>query len=756
MNIRHFSILAALFGASLPLHAKEVSYNHDIRPILSDKCFACHGPDIKKNDSGLRLDLSDSAYDKLKETEGYAIVPGKPEQSVLWHRITTKDKKEVMPPSDSHLKQLTANERDLIKRWIEQGAKYESHWAFLPIKLVTPPKIEGIKSTNPIDHFIARELKEFGWSISAPTDKSTLLRRVSYDLTGLPPTDAIAKAYLADAAPAAYEKLVDDLLASPRYGEHMAVNWLEASRYADTTGYQHDWTWHMYPWRTWVIRAMNSNLPFNDFLTWQLAGDMLPKPTPDQLVASAFNRLHRVNTEGGALTEEFQVENTIDRVETVSTAMLGLTMGCARCHDHKYDPISQKEFFSFYAFFNSTEDSATPGGFVSGVTAHPLLVIKDLGPGETTASAHVMISKELPKPRPTYLLERGDYLHPNKKLGIIPPGMPKALPSFAKHPKNRLGLAQWISSPENPLTSRVMVNRFWQQLFGTGIVATSEDFGLQGSVPSHPEMLDWLSRQWMDQKWDTKKLIRQIVTSETYRQGSKRKLETLERDPKNNLLSYFPRKRLSGYAIRDQALALSGLLHEHIGGRPARPYQPIGMWAETGSSDAAVRKSPLGTTVYRQDTGSQLYRRSIYTFWKRGSAPPTLSIFDAPNREICSVRHDTTNTPLQALALLNDVTYLESARLIAATAMLLPDSAQRLAHLGQHIIKRPLTGKEVALLNKALEQQLTYFKANPADAQKLLKQGQFPNPPGLDPIQQAAWMQVSLMFLNLDETITKP
>lgn len=740
-EIKQFLLLViSPISIMYPLSGQEVSYNMHIRPLLADKCFACHGPDEKNNASGLRLDRAESAYAILKDSKARAIIPGKPNESEIWRRITSTDSDEVMPPSDSHLKPLTSDEKELIKKWILKGAQYEPHWAFIPIVAsVTPPKIKNLNSTNPIDHFIVQRLNENGWALSSPAEKYTLLRRVSYDLTGLPPDKDLAKKFLTDNSSGSYERLVDALLDSPRYGEHWAIPWLEASRYADTTGFQHDWRWDMYPWRTWVIRALNANLPFDQFLTWQLAGDLLPNPTSDQILATAYNRLHRLNTESGALPEEFMVENTVDRVETVSSSLLGLTMGCARCHDHKYDPLSQREFFSFFAFFNSTSDSPTPAGFSKGITASPVLELVTQAPEEKPVKARVLISKELAQPRPSYILDRGDYSRPRKDLGSVAPDTPSALPSFGGFPRNRLGLARWLTARNNPLTSRVLVNRFWQELFGVGIVPTSEDFGLQGAIPSHPQLLDWLCIQWMENNWDTKKLLRLIVTSHTYRQAARLKLETREKDPKNRLLSYFPRRRLSGYVLRDQALSFSGLIHHHLGGRPVYPYQPSGMWDEISTSDLGVRKSAFGTVIYHQDKGANLYRRSIYTFWKRSSPPPTLSVFDAPNREVCSVRHDTTNTPLQALALLNDTTYLEAARQLAAIVMRVP-AGKRVDCLMHHILKRLPTREERELLGKAYLAQLTHYRLNPVHATTLLRQGESPNVGEHNPIEQAAWM----------------
>lgn len=755
----HWIGTAMLCLAMAPtLLSEEISYNYQVRPILSDKCFGCHGPDAANNKSELRLDKEEFAYAKLKESNATAIIPGNLEESELWKRLITKNSEEVMPPQDSHLLPLTDEEKSVIKQWIQQGAKYEPHWSFvsLPAKIEVP-KVAGLTSTNPIDSFIAQRLNRKGWKLSERASKITLLRRVSYDLTGLPPSDAITKAFLEDNSPQAYEKLVDQLLASPQYGEHLASYWLEASRYADTSGYQHDWKWQMYPWRTWVIQSFNKNVPFNEFVTWQLAGDLLPNPTQEQLLASGFNRLHRLNTEGGALPEEYQVENVVDRVETVTTSLLGLTMACARCHDHKYDPLSQKDFYSFYAFFNNTSEAPTPAEFTNGLqSAGPFIEVQEQSLGEGPEKALVFIANELKERRPTYLLNRGAYDQPNKEMGLIEPATPKGLLSFDGFAKNRLGLAQWITAKENPLFSRVIVNRFWQQCFGKGIVVSSEDFGLQGALPTHPELLDWLSLYWMDNGWDTKKLLRLIVTSDTYCQAAMRKPDTLVEDPKNTLLSYFPRKRLTAYAIRDQALAVSGLLKHHIGGRSVNPYQPEGMWEEISSPDAGVARSPFGTTVYKQDHGDNLYRRSVYTFWKRSSPPPTLGTFDAPSREVCSVRHDITNTPLQALALLNGTTYLEAARNMAAKAIQSYPEPTRMEQLMTSVLKRSPSENEKNIMARALTRHLDHYRSNPDQAKQFLAYGESPNPAGLDPIQQAAWTQISLLILNLDETITKP
>jgi hypothetical protein len=1069
-------VIALLFGVSSwqPLSAQEplpktIEFNRDIRPILSDKCFHCHGPDKSKRKGDLRLDLEANAFADLG---GYrALVPGNIEKSELYTRIASTDADEQMPPKDAP-RALSKRDIALIRRWIEQGAKWQRHWSFVPIARSALPKPRNTKAIrNPIDAFVQSRLEFEVLTLSPTATKTTLLRRVTLDLTGLPPTLAEIDAFLADDSPKAYEKVVDRLLKSPRYGERMAVEWLDAARYADTSGYQSDGPRQMWRWRDWVIEAFNSNKRFDQFTIEQLAGDLLPNPTLDQRIATGFNRNHRGNAEGGVIPEEFAVEYVVDRVETTSTVWLGLTMGCVRCHEHKYDPIAHEEFYKMFAFFNNLPENgralkegnsppyikaptktqqaklkaldvqlakveqhyqamqpeiakAQASWFArlrlspksnwtitDGLIAHyslngvvkntvpqktpkktpkkktppkkvaskkdkdfisPAQTFKDgqpkfnagrlgnaaefdgkrfveLGdvgdfdyfdkfslaawvqpvgnkggvflsrmndvnrgdgyslrlrngrlevnlvkrwlddslriatkrtfepgnwyhiavtydgsrvPGgirvyvdgqamETTvgndfinqsfaakaplrigggggpqgrfhglvddvrlfdrllepnevamlslpdtiaqivstpankqsrkqrnklrmyflkngappvmrsAQIHlvalrrqrqefyesiptVMVMEELPKPRETHVLLRGEYDKPGK---AVERGVPASLPSLAKNaPQNRLGLARWLVDPRHPLTARVAVNRFWQQYFGVGIVKTAEDFGTQGDPPSHPELLDWLAGEFIRSGWNVKALQKLIVMSATYRQSSKVTPELIEKDPENRLLARGPRFRLSAEAVRDQALAISGLLVERLGGPSVKPYQPEGLWKEIASGGA-----------YEQDHGENLYRRTMYTYFKRTVAPPSMAAFDAAGREACQVRRARTNTPLQALALLNDVTFVEASRKIAER--MLSDGGKsandKLVHGFRLVTGRQPQAIELRILSGGLQEHLATYRDDPKSALKLVSLGESPRNKALNVPELAAYTAIAGLLLNLDEAVTK-
>ena len=1010
-------LFAVLTG--LCLRAQPVDFNRDVRPILSDKCFSCHGPDAPAKNIRLRLDREESALADLGRYR--AIVPGNPAASELYRRITAQHPARRMPPVHSG-RTLNAAEIDILRRWIEQGAQWQKHWAFIPPARPVVPQVKRPDWVrNPIDAFILARLEREGLQPSPEAPPATLLRRVTLDLTGLPPTPAEVDAFLADRSPDAYERVVDRLLSSPRFGEKMAARWLDAARYADTNGYQTDAERLMWRWRDWVIDAFNRNLPFNQFVIEQLAGDLLPNPTLEQKIATGFNRNHRANSEGGIVPEEFLVEYAVDRVETTFTVFQGLTIGCARCHNHKYDPITQKEFYQVLAYFNNipemgrvykvgnsppliaaptpeqqqelarleerlkaaerafragfeasaferwvqkearrvlqpwfprfglryhwsfddqsaagragralaldgsaphvlgnhaafgyfsrfslsawifpeketgailtrAEDTAEPQGYgvwlasgklaatfvqrwlddairvesteriplrqwthvavsydgsrtaagvalyINGrraevnvlldalnqdfVTKEPLRAGGGGGPeqrfqgrldeiriydrvlapeevavialetpvSEAAAAAQrsaaqqnqlrwayaedfgppvvrqrwaalrearlalekfrdsiptVMIMQEREAPKDTYVLIRGQYDKPGEK---VTRGVPAALPPLPPGaPNNRLGFAQWLVSPENPLTARVTVNRFWQMLFGVGIVKTVEDFGSQGEWPTHPELLDWLATEFMQNGWDVKKLLRLIVTSSTYRQSSRVTPELLQRDPENRLLARGPRFRMPAEMIRDQALSASGLLVEKVGGPSVKPYQPPGLWKEiTGGPD------------YEPDKGEGLWRRSLYTFWKRTVAPPLMLNFDSAMRETCTVREVRTNTPLQALNLMNDVTFVEAARVLAERVMKeRQDPAARLELAWRSVLVRPPEKKERDLLLQNFYGQLDYYQTQPQLALELVTQGTRPRDASLDVAQLAAYTAMASMILNLDEAITK-
>lgn len=811
---------------------KPVDFDRDIRPILSDTCFLCHGPDAKNRKADLRLDTKSGAFAKIGKRT--VLVPGHPEQSELFLRITHADKSKQMPPA-KHRKQLKPAQIELIQRWIEEGAKWEDHWAFVPPQRpALPPVKNKVWVKNAIDYFVLEKLEQEGLSPSTPASKEKLLRRVTVDLTGLPPTLAEIDAFLADDSPQAYAKVVDRLLASPRFGEHMALAWLDAARYSDSNGYQSDATRTMWPWRDWVIQALNANMPFDQFTIEQLAGDLLPNATLSQKIATGFNRNHMLNGEGGRHAEESRVEYVVDRVETTATVWLGLTMGCGRCHNHKYDPVSQKEFYQFYAYFNNIDES---GGVDKGGNAKPVLELasnaqkaqrdklnaelatlnqqlnkvagaeaqskweketlqlfdkdktkvpakiatllqtkadkrsdqdkKELteyfrktDPQAKVAQApvdqkkkelaeftksilEVMVMAERKDVRPTYLLKRGTWNDPDKS-DLILPGLPAVLPGAAKSASSRLGLAQWLVDPGNPLTARVTVNRYWYHFFGTGLVKTLEDFGSQGERPSHPKLLDWLATEFVKSGWNVKHLHKLIVMSATYQQSSTVTPDTLQKDPHNRLLARGPRQRLSSLAIRDQALALSGLLTEKVGGPPVKPYQPGDLWFDFS----------LGKIKYVQDKGPDLYRRSIYTFWRR-SVGPTL-FFDTPARQVCTVNLPRTNTPLHALTLMNDVTYVEAGRALAQHVMIKAGTpAAQLALAFRTVTGRHATAQEQKVLLGVYQKTLAKYQSDPADALKLVKVGDSPRDESLPVTQLAAMTSVMNMLVNLDEVITK-
>ena len=1013
---------ALLIILSASLRADDINYNRDIRPILSDKCFYCHGPDSKHREADLRLDVEEAAHDS-------AIVAGDPDDSELIARITSDDEDLRMPPAESG-KTLSNEDIELLRRWIEQGAKYQGHWSFTqPTRPALPEVKQADWIRNAIDHFVLARLEVGGLKPSRAADKATLIRRVSLDLTGLPPTPEEVDAFLSDLSPQAYEKVVDRLLKSDRYGESMALVWLDAARYADTNGYQSDRERKMWIWRDWVINAYNANMPFDQFTIEQIAGDMLPNATIDQKIASGFNRNHRINSEGGVIPEEYRVEYVIDRVSTTGTVWLGLTLGCARCHSHKFDPISQKEFYQLFSYFNNvpengrdgnqgnavpmitvpipemqpkveaarqevtklkeqlntdtdalrteheawekrqiaeldrqqepsmwslvTVDEAkannnvtlqrledhsylatgptpanatytitlkpgkcsitgvrlealrhanmTQGGLSRSVNGnfvltefevlrhtpdmnepqrvkiasaiadhsqdrHPIANAIDGKPStgwailgrpkpedriavftfqqplestvETTLivrlkhdsqfAAHaigrfrlsatsaskpalegngglpseivaalktpknkrsdaqqqrlakyhreisatlkplrtqlaaakkrldditkrstttVMVMQEMETPRQAFFLNRGQYDQPGEE---VQPGLPASLGALPDGvPNNRLGFAHWLVDPNNPLTARVAVNRYWQMYFGAGLVRTASDFGAQGEWPSHPELLDWLAVEFIESGWNVKAIQKIIVMSATYRQSSQVTSELKRRDPDNRLLARGPRFRLNGFAIRDQALAVSGLLVEKLGGPSVYPYQPAGMW-----SDVAGRASGM---AYKQSTGDDLYRRSMYTFWKRTVAPPTMIIFDASGREACNVSRNATNTPLQSLATLNDVQFVEAARFLAERMMLEggETAAERLTYGWRLALVRRPHDIELKRLVAGYEHHLSRFRKDPKSAEALLSTGDKPRNSTPDATEHAALTAMANVILNLDETVTK-
>jgi hypothetical protein len=819
------SLLVPFALASPALADERVDFARDVLPILSDNCFKCHGPDEKARKADLRLDTKEGTL-----ARGGPVVPGKSAESELYKRVASADPADLMPPPRSN-KKLRPEQVATLKRWIDQGAPWGQHWAFTAPKRPAVPEVRNHQSAirNPIDAFVRARLEKEGLKPSPEADRARLIRRVTLDLTGLPPTPEEVDAFLKDDSPAAYEKVVDRLLASPRFGERMAWDWLDAARYADSNGYQGDGERTMWPWRDWVVKAYNDNLPFDQFTVWQLAGDLLPKPTRGQILATAFNRNHMINGEGGRIAEENRVEYVFDQTETTATVWLGLTFTCCRCHDHKFDPLTKEDYYALFAYFNQTPvnggggsgqtppvlDFATPeqerkkkeaqaaydalvkkvqpiekglrdaaatvdknGNYASTL---PALIESALrkGPNDRADQnygelakhyegkepeyvkllgelrkakqardaagagvAKVMVMADLPKPRETFVLTRGAY---DKKEGTVGAATPAVFQSQGATPgkQNRLALARWITSKENPLTARVAVNRLWQMFFGTGLVKTSEDFGVQGERPSHPELLDWLAVEYQS-KWDTKHIVRLIVTSATYRQSAKLTPELLERDLDNRLLARGPRHRLPSWMIRDQALATSGLMTPTLGGPPVKTYQPAGIWEE----------ATFGNKRYQQDKGAALYRRSLYVFWRRIVGPTMF--FDSANRQTCSVKTTTTNTPLHALVTLNETTYVEAARALAESAMETHGTdAERLSFAFRRVLARTPTDAEAKLLAGALEKQRKLFAADKGAAAKLLKVGESPRNERLDATEHAALAAVCLMVLNTDEALNK-
>jgi hypothetical protein len=1011
---------------------RPLSFNRDVRPVLADKCFACHGLDAKKRKGGLRLDTLEGAYGRGESGE-VAVVPGRPDQSEVWKRVNTLDLEDVMPPSKAH-KVLTAGEKEKLRRWIENGALYQRHWAFeAPVKPTVPPSPDGPGSGNAVDAFLLQRLREEGLTYSQPASKETLVRRVTLALTGVPPSLQEVDAFLADSAPDAYERWVDRLLGSQRYGEQMARHWLDVARYGDTHGLHLDNERSMWPYRDWVVGAFNRNLSFKRFTVEQVAGDLLPNPSQDQLVATGFNRCNVTTNEGGAIAEEFAFRYAVDRTSTLAQAWMGLTAGCAVCHDHKFDPLSQREFYQLYAFYNSSADPAMDGNALltaplvklfnveqgskmaefdrviaaaSGVLKETIAkldyedpakvvppgtakeetwvvldddfpnganvvvspaeekvtwVTKETGPvcsgkrslkisghgfaqnyyrtgaapvevppcgkitlmvfldpvepppavmvqvhtdswshraiwgdreaislgiadspqrhlagdlpspgnwaqlevdagklglkvgdqilgfaltlnkgaayfdqlnlvgrvdaandakkslsvwikehrGKDTQGlpaevlkilkvpveerspeqeqelrdyylAHVcadtkkvvgplqeklqklkaekealdqaipasLIMRDLQQPRDTFVMERGAYDRRGEKVTAgVPAFLPPLSPANPAAP-NRLDLARWLVSEEHPLTARVAVNRFWQQFFGVGLVRSSEDFGAQGEAPMHPELLDWLAVHFRETGWDVKMLVRLLVTSTAYRQSAAGEPRLWQRDPENRLLARGVRFRLDAEEIRDQALALSGLLKEERGGKGVRTYQPANIWEPVGFVGSNTR-------FYKQDSGASLYRRSIYTFLKRTAPPPFMANFDAPSREQTCGRRERSDTPLQALQLMNDVQFVEASRALAQRILLEGGSSAegRIEYGFRLVLGRRPGVSEVEAVKMALSQHVAAYQARPEAASKLVRSGESLPKEGLVEAELAAWTLVANLLLNLDEAI---
>ena len=736
----------------------QVDFNVHIRPILSDRCFKCHGPDAKQRQANLRLDIPDSAFGALKESPGlFAIVPGKPEESQVYHRIISADTAERMPPPSSNLV-LTEYEIRLIEKWIKQGAAYKPHWAFITPQPQQLPETENKKwAKNEIDHFILATMESIDLSPNEQADKERLLKRVCFDLTGLPVTIEMQERFLNDNAANAYEKIVDELLANKHYGEKMAVNWLDAARYADSHGYQDDGLRTMWPWRDWVIHAFNENYSYDKFVTWQLAGDLLPEPTKEMLLATGFNRNHKITQEGGVIDEEYRLEYVTDRTNTFAKTFLAMTYECAKCHDHKFDPISQRSYYSTFAFFNQINEKGLLGDITLASLADPpnmkistddIKNILQFINKKDTADVKVMIMKDSNKTRPTHILKRGVYDQLGDSVSFNTP--PKIFPfDSVKLEKNRLGLAKWLFDKKHPLTARVFVNRIWQEFFGRGLVKTSGDFGMQGEPPSHPELLDWLALDFMNNGWNIKRLVKQIVMSATYCQSSVVTKQKLSKDPENIYLSRSPRARYAAEFIKDLVLSSSGLMNNEIGGPSVKTYQPKGIWESSTSGRGQLAR-------YIQDHDDKLYRRGMYTFIKRTVPPPSMLTFDASNRDQCEVKRVRTNTPLQALVLLNDPQVLEAARVLAERISTenIPDE-QRIEKAFRLIICRRATEKERQILFEYYKKEKEEFSKQPAKAESFLKAGEYKHEEKINKIDAAALMQVVHTIYNMEEAITK-
>jgi hypothetical protein len=806
--------------------ARKVQYSRDVLPILSAACFGCHGPDAQARKAGLRLDLPDSARQVLASGDR-AVVPGDVQASQLVARIFATEHGR-MPPAKA-ARQLKDTEKELLKRWIAAGAEYQQHWAFVTPKSPPLPAIRNPKSPirNPIDRFVLARLEAEGLALSPEADRYTLARRAALDLTGLPPALEAVDRFVNDPRPDAYERFVDELLEAPAYGERWAQVWLDLARYADSNGFANDALRTIWPYRDWVIRALNRNLPFDQFTLEQLAGDLLPNPTQDQLIATGFHRNTLTNDEGGTDDEEFRVAAVVDRVNTTMQVWMGLTLNCCQCHNHKYDPFSQEEYYRLFAIFNQTEDSdkadnsplltlsaAATAEKKRKLEAEAAAVQKRLDtstpelqqaqaawertvkPQTLPANVRALLAvewskrtpvqqaelakyyrsiapelkadrekaaalkkqiaaipvlttpimKELPegRRRKTHILVRGNFLVKDREVS---PGTPAVLPPLPPgQPANRLALARWLVDRANPLTARVAVNRYWEQLFGRGLVETPEDWGIRGQMPSHPELLDWLAVEF-SRTWDVKALLKVMVTSATYRQSSRVTPELLERDPANRLYARGPRFRSPAEVIRDQSLAAAGLLSPKLYGEPVRPPRPkLGLNAAFG-----------GATDWEPSPGDDKYRRALYTLWRRTTPYPSMVTFDAPSRNVCTVNRPRTNTPLQALVTLNDPVYVEAAQALARRMVRDggPSTEARATYGFRLCLTRPPRDVELRRLVDLFEKARAEYTKNRRAAEQMATLPLGPLPPGADPAELAAWTVVGNVLLNLDEVLSK-
>jgi Protein of unknown function (DUF1553)/Protein of unknown function (DUF1549)/Planctomycete cytochrome C len=769
--------IAVSAAADSPLPERP-RYNRDVRPILADACFRCHGFDRNTREGDRRLDTREGALADNAGTK--AIVPGKPDESELLKRILTTDEDDIMPPH-KEARQLTEREKQLLRRWIEQGAEYEAHWAFIPPVKPAVPKVEG--ASHVIDAFIQTRLAALKLEPAPKTDRVTLARRLYLDLTGLPPSPQDVETFVQDTAPDAVARLADRLLASPQFGERMAVWWLDQTRYADTIGYHSDNPMPVSPWRDYVIRSFNENKPFDRFTIEQLAGDLLPEKSQEQLVASAYNRLILSTEEGGAQAGQYEAKYLVDRVKSVGTTWLGQTYMCAECHDHKYDPVTTRDFYALGAFFADVDEVQVgkrgdgmwlfPSEDIrrehSEVIAHsaPLeAAVKEKKATEehkaelaalkkrrseleagverclvTTATSHL---------RTVRILPRGDWQNTSGEvlLPATPAYLPEAISSTAEQRRTRLDLARWLVSPRNPLTARVQINRIWKLLYGTGIVRTLDDMGTQSELPDHQPLLDWLACEFMERGWDLKYMVRLLVTSHTYALSSSYSAEALARDPQNREFARGGRWRLDAEFVRDNALAISGLLVRRSGGPSVKPYQPAGYWENLN----------FPTREWDNSKDDNQWRRGLYTWWQRSYVQPSMLAFDAPTREECAPDRTRSNIPQQALVLLNDLTYVEAARVFAARIISEggADDPSRLKWAWKQATLREPAAEELTTLAALLGTHRAKFHLNPKAAAETLKAG-YAKPAGLlNAPEHAAWMSVSRVILNLHETITRP
>lgn len=775
---------SAAFGVSPPkrISVAPVDYIRDIRPILAANCFTCHGMDEKKRQANLRLDNAEAAYSRTVSGDR-PIVPGKPDQSSMLKRIADHGALR-MPPITSG-KSLQPAEVALLQRWVREGGKYAAHWAFSrPIRPVVPTVAPGSLALNPVDNFVQSKLHTSGLTLLPSADRYTLIRRLSLDLIGLPPTTAETDSFVSDRRVDAYGQLVDRLLSSPHFGEKWARGWLDLARFADSAGYGSDpLRPNLWPYRDWVINALNKNLPYNLFIRDQIAGDLLPNPTTEQLIATAYSRNTMTNTEGGTDREEFRTAAIKDRSTTTMQSIMGLTLGCAQCHSHKFDPISNREYYRMVAVYNQTADNDQPDEKPTAPVLSAIQLerksklearvaeLKSL-PAPTAAQTaecqasekqaaeikpiNLPVMQELPadKQRKSYMLTLGNFL---LKGDQVEPGVPAAFAaSTGKAVSNRLEFATWITAADNPLTARVAVNRIWAQLFGTGIVETEEDFGLQGALPSNQPLLDWLALEFMHPNaaraklgagdWDVKGIIRTIVTSAAYQQSSKISAAALEKDPRDRMLSRYPRRRLTAENIRDQALAMSGLLSEKIGGPSVFPPQPAGLWQAAFNGDRN----------YPTSTGEDRYRRGLYTFWRRTVPPPSMAAFDAPSREVCTIRRMPTNTPLQALVTLNDPVYVELAQAMARRIIGAQQGSpeKSAAYAIRIATSRPAAQAQIVAISQLYSTELARYTSDLDSAKKLAADPLGPLPSGCQPAEAAAWTVVCNVLMNMDAVLT--